>query len=216
MTATTQDDPLAMAERIARAPEQQQQQQKQQQQPPSSLDEKKKVPMTTDLELIPSEKDGEIIIISEAEDYSPAEYKKILRKIDRFLLPLMWFCYGIQQTDKTSLGTQAIFGLRTDTKLVGQQYSWLTTIFYITYMIGEFPSNFLLQRWSLGRSLSIYMFCWGKSYFFFFLFLFFFLSSALLFSFALIGRKKKLHAHLIAGSSSSSISQEKRLKADIY
>jgi len=179
MTATSQDDPLAMAERIARAPEQQQQQQKQQQQPPSSLDEKKKVPMTTDLELIPSEKDGEIIIISEAEDYSPAEYKKILRKIDRFLLPLMWFCYGIQQTDKTSLGTQAIFGLRTDTKLVGQQYSWLTTIFYITYMIGEFPSNFLLQRWSLGRSLSIYMFCWGESSFFSFLFFFFLLFSFL-------------------------------------
>lgn len=190
MTATTQDDPLAMAERIARAPEQQQQQ-KLHQQPPSSLDEKKKVPMTTDLELIPSEKDGEIIIISEAEDYSPAEYKKILRKIDRFLLPLMWFCYGIQQTDKTSLGTQAIFGLRTDTKLVGQQYSWLTTIFYITYMIGEFPSNFLLQRWSLGRSLSIYMFCWGESSFLFCSSLFFFY----------FHWKKKLHTHLIAGSS---------------
>lgn len=204
MTATTQDDPLAMAERIARAPEQQQQQQ--QQKPSSSLDEKKKVPMTTDLELIPSEKDGEIIIISEAEDYSPAEYKKILRKIDRFLLPLMWFCYGIQQTDKTSLGTQAIFGLRTDTKLVGQQYSWLTTIFYITYMIGEFPSNFLLQRWSLGRSLSIYMFCWGMSFFFF---------SALLFSsFDLIGRKKRLHTHLIAGSSSSRRKKKEKTQTD--
>lgn len=197
MTATTQDDPLAMAERIARAPEQQQQQQqKQQQENPSSLDEKKKVPMTTDLELIPSEKDGEIIIISEAEDYSPAEYKKILRKIDRFLLPLMWFCYGIQQTDKTSLGTQAIFGLRTDTKLVGQQYSWLTTIFYITYMIGEFPSNFLLQRWSLGRSLSIYMFCWGMSYFFFF----FSFCSSLFFYFDW-KKGKTTHTHLIAGSS---------------
>ena len=69
------------------------------------------------------EKDGDVI--SEA-DYSPEEYKKLLRKIDRYLLPLMWFCYGVQQTDKTSLGTQAIFGLRTDTHLHGQQYSWLT------------------------------------------------------------------------------------------
>ncbi|KAK3110020.1 hypothetical protein LTR53_016134, partial [Teratosphaeriaceae sp. CCFEE 6253] len=74
-------------------------------------------------------KDGEIIRES---DYTPEEYKKLLHKIDRYLLPLMWFCYGIQQTDKTSLGTQAIFGMRTDTHLVGQQYSWLTTIFYIT------------------------------------------------------------------------------------
>lgn len=90
----------------------------------------KKLPLTTDLELISSEREGELEVISEA-DYSPAEYKKLLRKIDRFLLPLMWFCYGIQQTDKTSLGTQAIFGLREDTGLVGQQYSWLTTIFYV-------------------------------------------------------------------------------------
>lgn len=207
MTATTQEDPLAMAERIARAPEQQQQQQEQQQQPPSSLDEKKKVPMTTDLELIPSEKDGEIIIISEAEDYSPAEYKKILRKIDRFLLPLMWFCYGIQQTDKTSLGTQAIFGLRTDTKLVGQQYSWLTTIFYITYMIGEFPSNFLLQRWSLGRSLSIYMFCWGMSFFFSFL-LFFYFDWKKEKTTRTFDRWEQQHHH--------QHQLKKRLKADIY
>lgn len=105
-------------------------------------------------------KDGEVDIIRES-DYTPEEYKKLLRKIDRYLLPLMWFCYGIQQTDKTSLGTQAIFGLREDTHLHGQQYQWLTTIFYMTYLAGEFPSNFLLQRWSLGKSLSIYMLCWG-------------------------------------------------------
>ncbi|KAF2765001.1 MFS general substrate transporter [Teratosphaeria nubilosa] len=73
----------------------------------------------------------------------------------------MWFCYGVQQTDKTATGTQAIFGLREDTHLHGQQYSWLTTIFYITYLCGEFPSNFLLQRWALGRTLSIYMLCWS-------------------------------------------------------
>lgn len=125
----------------------------------TSIDEKK-TPIATDLELVPSEKDGEVEVSSHC-GYTPEQYKKVLRKIDRFLLPLMWFCYGIQQTDKTALGTQAIFGLREDTGLVGQQYSWLTTIFYIAYLCGEFPSNFLLQRWSLGKSLSIYMFCWG-------------------------------------------------------
>jgi hypothetical protein len=43
-------------------------------------------------------------IIDPAE-YSDEEYKKILRKVDFILLPLMWWCYGIQQTDKTGLGT---------------------------------------------------------------------------------------------------------------
>ncbi|KAK7550171.1 major facilitator superfamily domain-containing protein [Phyllosticta citricarpa] len=56
---------------------------------------------------------------------------------------------------------RALFGLREDTLLVGQQCSWLTTIFYLAYVCGEFPSNILPQRWVLGRTLSIYMLCWG-------------------------------------------------------
>ncbi|RYP76421.1 hypothetical protein DL769_003627 [Monosporascus sp. CRB-8-3] len=36
------------------------------------------------------------------------EYKKFERKIDKCLLPLIWLCYGIQQTDKTSIGTGTV------------------------------------------------------------------------------------------------------------
>lgn len=58
-----------------------------------------------------------------AGEYSSADYKRLLRKIDMILLPLMWFCYGTQQADKTSISTQATFGMIKDTKLVGQQFS---------------------------------------------------------------------------------------------
>lgn len=126
---------------------------------PSLPSDEKKSSQAADFQLVPSIDEGHMI---SGDEYSPAEYKRVLRKIDRFLLPLMWCCYGVQQTDKTSLGVQAIFGLPKDTGLVGQQYSWLTTIFYLTYMVGEFPSNFLLQKWSLGKTLSIYMICWGE------------------------------------------------------
>ncbi|KAK0434503.1 major facilitator superfamily domain-containing protein [Armillaria borealis] len=118
--------------------------------------------------------DSEVAIASK---YTPEQYKKLRRKMDCYLLPLMWLCYGIQQADKTGLsvsnssdchyqhepltGTMATFGLREDTGLVGQQYSWLTTVFYLTYMCFEFPSNILLQRWRMGKTLSIYMICWG-------------------------------------------------------
>lgn len=95
--------------------------------------------------------EAERTVVAAESQYTKEELHKLKRKVDRYLLPLMWLCYGIQQTDKTSLGTQAIFGLREDTHLVGQQYSWLTTIFYITYMIFEFPSNIVLQRYKMGR-----------------------------------------------------------------
>ncbi|KAK0434507.1 major facilitator superfamily domain-containing protein [Armillaria borealis] len=94
-------------------------------------------------------------------EYTPKQYKKLKFKADCYLLPLMWLCYGLQSADKAALSTMALFGLREDTGLVGQQYSWLTTVFYLTYMCFEFPSNIILQRWRMGKTLSIYMICWG-------------------------------------------------------
>jgi hypothetical protein len=35
--------------------------------------------------------------------------------------------------------------------------------FYLTYLIGELPSNYILQRFNLGLTLSIYILGWGKS-----------------------------------------------------
>lgn len=52
--------------------------------------------------------------------------------------------YGTQQADKTSLGVQAIFGIRENTGLVGQKLNWLSTIFYLAYMVCEFPGNWLM------------------------------------------------------------------------
>ncbi|KAI1384532.1 MFS general substrate transporter [Hypoxylon trugodes] len=107
----------------------------------------------------------DIITPSESQDlpsdYTDGEFKLLRRKVDRYLLPLMWLCHGLQSVDKACVGTQATFGLREDTGLVGQQYSWLTTVFYLTYMCFEFPSIVLLQRYSMGRVLSLYIIGWG-------------------------------------------------------
>uniref|UniRef100_A0A0W0FSN1 Putative MFS general substrate transporter n=1 Tax=Moniliophthora roreri TaxID=221103 RepID=A0A0W0FSN1_MONRR len=107
-----------------------------------------------------SERNGEGDVLAES-DYTEIQYVKILRKIDRYLLPLMWVAYGVQFTDKTSLSTQAVFGLREDTGLVGQQFSWLSTIFYLSYMTFEFPSSYMMQRVSVGKTLAVLMFLWG-------------------------------------------------------
>ncbi|KAI2464152.1 MFS general substrate transporter [Annulohypoxylon bovei var. microspora] len=105
------------------------------------------------------------ITTSESQELSPQytdeEFKRLRRKVDKYLLPLMWLCHGLQQVDKACVGTQATFGLREDTGLVGQQFAWLTTMFYITYLCFELPSVILLQRFPMGRILSLYIICWG-------------------------------------------------------
>ncbi|EEB99498.1 hypothetical protein MPER_00813, partial [Moniliophthora perniciosa FA553] len=46
------------------------------------------------------ERNGEDDVLAES-DYTEEEYRRILRKIDRVLLPLMWVAYGVQQADQT-------------------------------------------------------------------------------------------------------------------
>ncbi len=124
------------------------------------------------------------VLASEGE-FTEQQYSKLLRKTDWTLLPLMWLAYGLQQADKTGTSTQATFGLRTDTGLVGQQvclfcllsnnfvfqtiniivtahqYAFLSTGFYIAYLIGEFPANVALQKFPVGKILAGFMFGWG-------------------------------------------------------
>ncbi|KAI0305253.1 MFS general substrate transporter [Multifurca ochricompacta] len=70
------------------------------------------------------------------------ESLRIRRKIDRHILPLM-----IQFMDKTTLGSSAILGIRTATHLTTNQ---LGTIFYLSYLVFEFPQNWLYRGFPLN------------------------------------------------------------------
>lgn len=122
-----------------------------------------------DLGPIPSISEGKIAdavldVVHAAEgEYTPEQYRKLLRKIDFIILPLMWICSGTQYADKVSVSTQATFGVRTDTHLVGQEFSWLSSIFYIAFLVAEGPGNYLLQKFNIGKTVSISMLIWGMS-----------------------------------------------------
>ncbi|KAJ7781217.1 major facilitator superfamily domain-containing protein [Mycena metata] len=87
--------------------------------------------------------------------------KRLLSRIDCYLMPLLCITYGLQYSDKTSLASGVVFGLRADAHLVGQQYAWLSTLFYLGYMLAELPMSFALQKFPLGRFLSITCIGWG-------------------------------------------------------
>ncbi|KAI0866429.1 MFS general substrate transporter [Xylaria cubensis] len=107
-----------------------------------------------------AEAEAEDTIKAESE-YSDQYYRKLLWKIDLVLLPLMWLSYGTQQADKTSIGTQAVFGIIQDTHLVGDQFNWLSTGFYLSYLVFEAPGNWIMQRVHTGRFLGVVMTLWG-------------------------------------------------------
>ncbi|CAK7235502.1 hypothetical protein SBRCBS47491_009314 [Sporothrix bragantina] len=89
------------------------------------------------------------------------EKNAVLRKIDWRIVPLLMVINCIQLIDKSTLSTAATYGLVTQAKLVGQEYSLLVALFYIGYIVAEYPSVYLMQRFSTGKYITINFLAWG-------------------------------------------------------
>ncbi|CAK7221251.1 hypothetical protein SEUCBS140593_004508 [Sporothrix eucalyptigena] len=95
------------------------------------------------------------------DSIDPVEEKKLLRKLDRRVLWILGVCYFFYYVDKTTLSYGAIFGIKKDLNLVGDQYSWLSSVFYFGWLVWSIPSNLLLQRSPPGYYLALNIFLWG-------------------------------------------------------
>ncbi|KAJ4375434.1 hypothetical protein N0V86_006965 [Didymella sp. IMI 355093] len=87
--------------------------------------------------------------------------KRVLRKIDWRLIPLMFITYNLNFMDKSILSSASVFGLREDTHLKGQQYSWVSSVFYFGYFFWEYPTTFLIAHLPVARYLAANTFVWG-------------------------------------------------------
>ncbi|RAL02670.1 major facilitator superfamily transporter allantoate [Aspergillus ibericus CBS 121593] len=94
-------------------------------------------------------------------EFTPEEERQLLRKIDRHMLPLLCWVYLIQFADKTTLNYASLMGLQTDTGLHGNQYNWVSSIFYAGYLAWEFPTTYFLRRLPVGKYTAANILCWG-------------------------------------------------------
>ncbi|KAJ7827468.1 major facilitator superfamily domain-containing protein [Mycena olivaceomarginata] len=78
------------------------------------------------------------------------------RKIDWYLMPLM-----MTFADKTTLGQAAVLGLQQGAHLTQNQFNWLGSIFYFSYLLFEYPQNLALQRFPVGKWMAINIFVWA-------------------------------------------------------
>ncbi|KAL4873109.1 hypothetical protein BDV12DRAFT_192607 [Aspergillus spectabilis] len=77
---------------------------------------------------------------------SPEEERKMIRKIDWILLPILFMTATLGAVDKVAISAAAIYGLKDDLNLVGQQYSWAGSILSIGAIVGMWPSTYLVHR----------------------------------------------------------------------
>ncbi|RDW74873.1 membrane transporter-1 [Coleophoma cylindrospora] len=94
-------------------------------------------------------------------EIDPKEAHRVLRKIDWNLLPLMMILYFVQFTDKTTLGSSSILGIKTDNHLSASEYNWLGTIFYLAYLVFEWPQTLGLQKFPPGKWMACNILVWG-------------------------------------------------------
>ncbi|KAG5814141.1 hypothetical protein H9Q71_003403 [Fusarium xylarioides] len=93
--------------------------------------------------------------------YSSKEDARVRWKLDLILLPMMALTYVLNYMDKVALSEASIFGIKEDLNLVGQQYSWSSSIFYLGYLVWQYPSSLLMQKLPIGRYFGVMIFLWG-------------------------------------------------------
>ena len=105
---------------------------------------------------------GDLAILALAAGEADASAsKRVLRKVDMRILPFLCITYALQFIDKTCLSYSTVYGIITDNHLVGQQYSWASSIFYFGYLVAEYPGVAVLQRFSVAKFLGANITLWG-------------------------------------------------------
>ncbi|KAG2731368.1 hypothetical protein G9P44_005784 [Scheffersomyces stipitis] len=92
---------------------------------------------------------------------SEVNNKKLLRKLDCYLLPGITLLYLLSFIDRGNIGNARIEGLDKDLHLVGNQFNIALTVFYFTYSPFEIPSNYLMTRIRPSIFLPSMMVAWG-------------------------------------------------------
>ncbi|SCV06239.1 LANO_0H25158g1_1 [Lachancea nothofagi CBS 11611] len=88
-------------------------------------------------------------------------YNRLLRKIDFIMLTVLSLISAFQYMDKSSSNYASVMGIKTDLKMVGNQYNWVGTSFYLGFLIFEIPTSWSLQRLPLSKITSAYVILWG-------------------------------------------------------
>ncbi|KAJ7330994.1 MFS general substrate transporter [Mycena albidolilacea] len=88
--------------------------------------------------------------------------RRLLRKLDWRLLPILTLLYLWSFLDRTNIGNAKIAGLTDDLKMVGLQYNICAAVFFVPYCLFEVPSNMVLKKVRPNLWLAFLMLVWGS------------------------------------------------------
>lgn len=97
----------------------------------------------------------------EPEPIDRAAEKRLLRKCDLHVVPVITVLYMLAFIDRINIGNARIQGLENDLRMKGDNYNIALFVFFIPYILFEVPSNLIIRKLSPSTWLSSIMICWG-------------------------------------------------------
>ncbi|KAL1627218.1 hypothetical protein SLS56_006457 [Neofusicoccum ribis] len=98
---------------------------------------------------------------NDVPEYDAKETKRILRKVDFRLLPMLTLLYVLSFIDRSNIGNAKVAGMNKDLGLTGPQYNIALTVFFFPYALFEVPSNVVLKLVKPSIWIASMMMTWG-------------------------------------------------------
>ncbi|KAK9452714.1 major facilitator superfamily domain-containing protein [Dipodascopsis uninucleata] len=101
------------------------------------------------------------------ESFSAEEEKNLMRRVDNHLIYILGLVYLIKQIDVSNASSVKVLqvgepsNILNELKISSNQYNWVSSIYYFTYIFGEAPSNLLLKKFSPHNWQARILFSWG-------------------------------------------------------
>ncbi|KAJ7621858.1 MFS general substrate transporter [Mycena polygramma] len=92
---------------------------------------------------------------------SAEEERKLWRKIDWRLMPILSLMYLMSFLDRGNIGNARLDGLQDQLVLTGNKYNIALTMFFVPYCIFECPANLVLKRFRPSKWLPGITLVWG-------------------------------------------------------
>ena len=96
-------------------------------------------------------------------EFTEAEKKKIVRRVDWRLVTTVGSVYCISLLDRTNMSAAAIAGMREGLDMVGNRYSVATLVFFVTYIVFQPPSTVIVRALGPRIHISAVTLAWGAT-----------------------------------------------------
>jgi MFS family permease len=90
-----------------------------------------------------------------------AAEKKLVRKVDRFVVPVVMIAYLLCFLDRVNIGNARLYGLEEDLNMSSAQYQAAVAVLFVTYVLVEVPSNLILKHFRPSRYIAFLAVSWG-------------------------------------------------------